>query len=139
MRRSLVAFISVILVVSACAAAVGDPGSTLDVYVSAYNGGDIGGVMELFSEESVVIGHPFDSEARGLTEIRSLQLRDIEHAATENAYTISNVEVTANTVTWDHVTLDHHGVQRCNQGHSAVIEDGKILSWTWPGGGFDCP
>jgi hypothetical protein len=49
------------------------------------------------------------------------------------------LEVLGNTVTWDHVIANNQGDEFCVTGHSAVIEDGKIISWQWPDGGFDCP
>ena len=116
-----------------------DPASVIQAYTAAYNAGDIEAVMTFFSEDSVVTGHPFAAESAGLTAIRLVQVADISAAAAENAYTISNMEVTGDTVTWDHVWTNGFGTQFCVQGHRAVIQDGKILTWAWPGGGFDCP
>ncbi len=96
-------------------------------------------MMALFSEESVVTGHPFAAESAGLTAIRAVQVSDLSTAAAENAYTISNVEATGNTVTWDHVWINDEGEKFCQVGQSAVVKDGTILSWTWPGDGGDCP
>ena len=87
--------------------------------------------MAVFSEESVVTGHPFDAETTGLVAIRALNVDDILASAKENAYTISNVEVTGNTVTWDQAWISSDGSQFCRQGQSAVVEDGTIVSWTW--------
>jgi hypothetical protein len=47
------------------------------------------------------------------------------------AYTISNIEVTGSTVTWDHVWTRLGREVFCAEGHTAVVEGGKILSWTW--------
>ena len=116
-----------------------DPASVIQAYTAAYNAGDIDAVMALFSEESVVTGHPFAAESAGLTAIRVVQVADIAAAAAENAYTISNVEVTGDTVTWDHVWTRNNTQQFCVQGHRAVIQDGKILSWVWPGPGCARP
>lgn len=121
--------------------------ATLDAYLSAYNAGDIDGVMALFSEESVVIAHPtqdyvgepFATESRGLAEIQDLHMADLNAAANENAYTISNVEIIGNTVTWDHLWVNSQGMEFCKSGNEAVIEDGKFVSWTFPGGGSACP
>lgn len=115
------------------------PGATVASYVAAYNAADIDRVMALFTEESVVTGHPFDASSTGLIEIRAVQVQDIAAAASENAYTISNVEVTDDKVTWDHVWTNSEGNEFCQFGQSAVVEEGIILSWTWPVGDFDCP
>ena len=64
-----------------------------------YNAGDIDEVMTFSSEQSVVTGHPFAAFTTGLAQIRAVQVQDIAAAASENAYTISNVEVTGDTVT----------------------------------------
>lgn len=119
-------------------AAADDPASTIRAYIDAYNAGDIDAVMALFSDDSVIVGHPFASEQSGLAAIRNIQSMDISAAATENAYTISNVQVTGNTVTWDHIWFNRDGDRFCLDGHSAIVEDGTILSWTWPSGSFEC-
>ena len=116
---------------------------TIAAYVEAYNAGDIDGVMALFSEESVVSNSPLDpqvdGQSQGLAEIRSLHRADMTSAAGENAYTISNVQVSGNTVSWDHVWVNNVGTEWCAQGHSAVVEDGIILSWTFAGATQRCP
>ena len=113
------------------------PAETLEAYIVAYNGGDIEEVMTFFTEESTITGHPYGINNPSL--IRSMQRRDLVSAADENAYTISNVEVSGNTVTWDHLWVSSAGQEYCQFGQKAVIEDGIILSWTWPDGDFDCP
>lgn len=118
-----------------------DPASTLDAYITAYNDKDIDAVMELFTEQSVVAGHPFSTTGSetGLDSIRSFQRIDMTAAAEEDAYTISNVEVSGNTVTWDHLWLDNKGEPFCKFGVSATVEDGKFVLFRFPGGGYDCP
>ncbi len=142
MKRSFVLLFSAALVLVACGgddADDADPAGVIQDYFAAYNAGDIERVMALFSEDSVVTGHPFANRSEGLAAIRAVQLNDMAAAATENAYTISNVNVTGDTVTWDHVWTNGSGEQFCTEGHNAVIEDDKILTWTWPVGDFDCP
>lgn len=121
-----------------------DPTPVIEGYIAAYNGGDIDDVMAHFSEDSVITGHPYDlsravASSTGLAEILALHVEDMSAAASENAYTISDVEVAGTTVTWDHVWINDQGREFCKFGQSAVVEDGIILSWTWAGGGFDCP
>ena len=110
------------------AATAQGPAAIIEAYIEAYNANDIDGVMALFSEESVVIDAPLDPQAsgqsRGLRQIRSLHRADMRSAADENAYTISNVEVSGNTVSWDHVWINEDGTEWCAAGHSAMIEDG---------------
>jgi hypothetical protein len=115
------------------------PAETIEAYVAAYNVGDIDAVMDLFVEDSVVSGHPGGSgEERGLVAIREL------HGPLDDGdtYAISITNVTGNTVTWDHIWVafeDGEPFSNCVDGHTAVIQDGKILSWTWPTTDFNCP
>lgn len=120
-----------------------DPAVTIEAYVEAYNAGDIDGVMALFSDESVVIGSPLDphpnGESRGLAQIQELHSVDMGSAARENAYTISNVEVSGNTMRWDHVWVNDAGNSFCGTGNSAVVEGGRIVSWTFAPDPSLCP
>ena len=139
--RTVAPILAMILVVAACGSSeddVADPAATIEDYRTAYNAGDVDGVMAPFSEESVMTGNSF-FESAGLTEIRAVWVEDINGAATEDAYTISNVEVTGNTVTWDQVWISGAGDKYCIEGQSAVIEDGKILLWTWSSRDVSCP
>jgi len=131
MRRSLTALISAALVFIACGSDGADPAATIEAYIDAYNGGDLDGVMALFAEDAVLTGHPFADLATGRSEIRVVHAREVDGA---NSYTISNVEVSGNTVTWDH----EWNTDNCVTGHSALIEDRKISSWTWPVTDFQC-
>lgn len=115
-----------------------DAGDVLNDYVTAYNSGDIDAVMALFTEESTITGHPTNSSATGLTAIRALHVEDMSAAADTDAYSISNVQVTGNNVKWDHIWTNSTGNQFCKTGQSTVTEGGKIVLWTWPGGGFNC-
>ena len=149
-RRNIVLALGaavIVAVVGVSALLVADDGSdvvgpagVIEDYTAAFNAGDIDAVMALFSEESVLSGHPFGIgfESTGLSAIRALQVEHMGTTTREDALTISNVEVTGNTVTWDDVLTSDDGAQFCIQGHSAVVEDGKILTWAWPGG-VDCP
>jgi ketosteroid isomerase-like protein len=117
------------------------PGATIASYVAAYNSGDIDAVMALFTEESTVMGHPM-SNASGLTAIRRVQVQDMDAAADTDAYSISTVEVTGDTVTWNQVWTRSDGRQFCQTGQSAEVEDDTFVSWTWPpptSSGSKCP
>jgi hypothetical protein len=129
---------AVALTAVGCSSDSDEASDVLNDFVAAYNSGDLDAVMVFFTEDSTITGHPMDSDASGLTAIRSLHVEDMGAAADADAYSISNVQVTGDTVTWDHVWTNSGGSQFCKTGQSAVIEDGKIVSWTWPGGGFGC-
>jgi hypothetical protein len=111
-----------------------DPATVIQDYINAYNAGDLDAVMALFTEESTITGHPFHpvgGTSKGLVSIRALHESDRFAAATVNPYTISNVEVSGSTVTWDHVWTNRNGENWCAEGHQAVIEDGRIMSWAF--------
>lgn len=116
-----------------------DPAATIEAYYAAYNARDLDAVMAVFTEESVMIGHPAAAMATGLAAIKAVQVQDLSGAASEDAYTISNVQVTGNTVTWDQVWTSSGGDRYCHNGQHAVVEDGKILTWTWPDSRAACP
>jgi len=137
--RLIFAVVAAVALVAAGCSSSSDPDDVISDYVAAYNSGDIDAVMAVFTEDSVVYGHPFSSESAGLTTIRSVQLTDLAAAASSDAYSISNVEVNGDTVTWDHVWVNSQGQNFCQKGQSAVVKDGKILTWTWPSGDSTCP
>ena len=116
-----------------------DPAAVIELYITAYNSGDINAVMAVFTEDSVMYGHPLFSESVGLTRIRMVQTLDLAKAASTDAYSISNIEVDGDTVTWDHLWVDKEGKDFCMEGQTAVIKDGKILTWTWPSDNSPCP
>lgn len=137
MRRFLLALTFVAMLICGCADGGTDPASTMSAYVTAYNSGDIDEVMVFFSEDSVITGHPYPVEARGLEGIRELHIADRQAAAAEDPYMISNVEAVGDTVTWNQTWLSSTGQEYCHESQSAVVRDGVILSWDWSSGS-DC-
>jgi hypothetical protein len=108
-----------------------DPAVTIQAYAAATNADDLDAVLTLFTEESVIVNHPRLPSApmAGLDAIRVDHMTELPSTA---SFTISNVSVLGDTVTWDAVSVKESGVEWCGEGHSAVVIDGKILSWTWP-------
>ena len=141
MKRFLIgAVVAMVLLLGACGGDDdADPAAAIRDYAAAYNSGDVDAVMELFTDESVVNGHPFASRSEGLSAIRAVQVDDLAAAATENAYSFSAVEVSDDTVTWNSEWTSDDGGLFCQVGHTAVVKDGKIRTWTWPSSGGDCP
>ncbi len=118
---------------------VAGPQATVEGYFAAFNSHDIGAVLEFFTEASRIDDHPKDKPVFrgnrpliGVTEIRRTLEREMNLAATVDAYAISNVEVSGNTVTWDQALTESDGGRTCAEGHSAIVEDGKILLWEYP-------
>ena len=116
-----------------------DPAAVIEDYRVAYNSGDIDGLMELFSEESVLTGHPLASESAGIDAIREVQLGDLGAGSSANAYEFSNVEVSGDTVTWDFLWTNVDGGEWCGEGHTAVVAGGQILTWAFTPDRFPCP
>ena len=97
--------------------------------------------MALFTEESVIRNHPeeffahggpafTDGRSEGLEEIRTLLAYEMELPGA--LYEFSNYEVSGNTVTWDSVyAAPSKSDDFCAEGHRAVVEDSKILSWDY--------
>ena len=106
--------------------------------VEAYNAGDIDALVELFSDESVIENHPFSPRTVGPAPIRVLMTQDRDSAASQDPYTIENLQVEGNVVTWDHRWTREDFEVFCKRGQSATIENGKIITWTWSVGSFDC-
>jgi hypothetical protein len=129
-RLLIAMMVALTLTAMGCSSDSDDPAEVLEQYVAAYNSGDIDAVMAVYTEDSVVYGHPSTSEAAGLTAIRTVETADLSAAASTDAYSVSNVEVDGDTVTWDQVWVNYDGPW-CREGQSAVIKDGKILTWTW--------
>ncbi len=117
------------------------PQAPIEAYIEAFNAKDLDAVMELFTEESVVTGHPDlgnrerGPAVQGLTEIRSLLSNSMAVAADVDAYRITNLRVVpGNKVRWDHIWTNTDGEDYCANANNAVVEDGKILSWLYSQG-----
>ena len=134
MRRFIYVLAFVALLLTGCAAPEADAADTMSAYVAAYNSGDIDEIMVFFSEESIITGHPYPVEGKGLDGIRELHIADRQAAAADEPYMISNVEVVGDTVTWDQTWLSSSGQEYCHEGQAAVVIEGIILTWDWSSG-----
>ncbi|MDC3402458.1 nuclear transport factor 2 family protein [bacterium] len=106
-----------------------DPVEVVEGYVAAYNAQDIDAVMAFFAEDAVIVDGT--ERIEGAEAIRAEELGAFEfHAPGGEAYSISNVVVTDNAVTWDRLFegIAHTCV---GTGDEAVVEDGKIVMWTF--------
>ena len=93
--------------------------------------------MGLFAEDGVIIGHPFapNLRAEGVTVIREVTLDDFEnrYPVDGGGYSVSNVMVDGNTVTFDRVFIGQgFTCQGESQGPVMVVgENGKVVSYTF--------
>jgi ketosteroid isomerase-like protein len=120
-----------VAVASATAVADEGPAAVVTSYVEAYNADDMDAVLELFTEESTITGHPAGPDIEGLESIRNLNVTDRAWAHADDPYTISDVEVDGDTVTWNHVWISSEGDEWCGDGNEAVVQDGSIVEWTF--------
>ena len=114
------------------------PQAVVEGYYEALNAGDVAAIMEFFSEESEIVNHPLDlpvtrgGPLRGLAAIQEIAESDSEFSADQvEPFKFSNVEVSGNTVTWDFRIVIENQATNCSDGHSAIVENGKILLWTF--------
>ena len=131
------------VLVSACggdddgsdSARASDAAAVVEGYVAAYNAQDIERVMTFFADDAVILD---DAQRDGGAEriegamaIRASELEGFSvHAPGGEAYSISNLVVTGNKVTWDH--LFRGTAHTCvGTGNEAVVENGKIVIWTF--------
>jgi hypothetical protein len=116
------------------------PAETIEGYAAAYSAGDIDPVMAFFVEESVVTGHPSGSTLSKIVGLAAI--RDIHSEVGEGVtYTILITDVAGNTVTWNHIWSGFENgepFRTCQNGHTAVINDGKIMTWQWPASPIGC-
>ena len=132
LRLSAAIVTALALVLAACASSNddgsgdADSAAVIESYIEAYNSDDFDDVMSHFTDESVIVGHPtdFDPQAADIGSIRRLHKEDLSFG---EQYTISNIDVNGDTVTWDSIW----GEDGCVKGHAAVVRDGKIVSWVW--------
>ena len=134
-RISLLGALAFVVVVSpACSESGGGPADVLEAYVDAYNARDLDGVVALFAEDAVVTDHPLagsGSVTTGVDEIRDLEHRDMVLSAATNAYEMTNVETSGDTVSFGHIIRHQDGGCFAGTGHTLTVEDAKIVSWDW--------
>ena len=113
--------------------------ATTDAWAEAYNAGDIAAVMALFTEDSSITFYPETHLISGFFAIERVQAEELDFGG---KITIAIVETEGNSVTWNQLTEgedDGEEIKSCVYGHTAIIEDGKIINWRWPAApDFEC-
>ncbi len=106
-----------------------DPEQVVEGYIAAYNAQDIDRVMAFFAQDALFINGKERFE--GAEAIRAEELLKFSvHAPGGEAYSISNLVVADNAVTWDHVFRG--SAHTCvGTGNEVVVEDGKIVMFTF--------
>ena len=104
----------------------------LATYVDAFNVRDADGMTAVFAEDAVVVGHPLDptpdTPIQGIAAIGLQWREDVSNADGNDAFEVSNVEVSGDTVTFDHVFFGsaHTCAGAENQ---IVVREQKIVSY----------
>jgi len=135
-RRSIVAVVAVVIAlvgtvwaISLRDAGEADPSAVIEEYELAYNDADIERIMNLFADDSVLLGHPYADDLVGHAAIRDVQIRDLANSGSTGEYRMFGVHVVGDTVTWDHVYVNDRSEQFCAGGNRAIVVDGRITRW----------
>lgn len=131
------ALLAFVLVLAGCTSQpeAAGPAEVLAEYQEAGDAGDIDAVMELFTEDAVVTGHPLDETsppiATGVEEIRPLEEQVIALQRSEDANEYFDVEVTGNTATFSSHFYANDGLCYAGSGHEITVADRKITTYAW--------
>jgi acetyl esterase/lipase len=111
--------------------AVADPSVVVADHLAARNAGDLAAQMALYADDAVVIGHALDDDgsAQGVDEIRQLEDWQVDFPGTVTEY--FDVEVSGDTVTFDHRFFADDGECFGKVGNEMTVVDGKITRYDW--------
>lgn len=113
---------------------------TVEAMIAAYNERNLDALMEFFAEDAVVEAASVRTEIhQGAAQIRIAFSVLTDFLEGDEAVTISNVSVDGDTVTWDQIERRTPLEDRCHDGVTAVVIDGKIQRWVWPQETVACP
>ncbi len=117
-----------------------DPEMALDAWVDGINANSVNEVMAAFADDSRLIDHPLNpGQLSGKAEVR----RGVSDTVTSSRvdpdpYSISDVVVDGDTVSWSYVWVNDAGQEFCRAGNEIDVNDeGLIVELRWgedPGG-----
>ena len=140
MRRSLIAFISAMLVMAGCGGDDSDPAAVLTEYLEVWNTEDGEAVMVFYAEDAVIEGHPNidGATATGKSEILAIETSMDGLQGSTGTMEYLSMEVSGNTVTFDNIFINGLGLCFSSTGSKATIENGLITLIVWgnPEGGL---
>jgi len=118
-----------------------DPEAALDAYADGINANSVDDVMEAFAEDSRLIDHPLNPGVlNGKAEVR----RGVSDTVTSSridpdAYSISDVEVDGDTVSWSYVWINDEDQDFCAAGNELDVNDeGLIVELRWSDDPGEC-
>ena len=118
-----------------------DARAALDAWVDGINAHSVDDVMAAFADDSRLIDHPLNpGELSGKTEIRRGVAETVGNARRDpDAYSVSDVVVVGDTVSWSYVWIRDTGEEFCAEGNELdVNDDGLIVELRWGEDPGDC-
>lgn len=111
-----------------------DPGAALDAYADGVNARSVDDVMAAFAEDARLIDHPLNpGELNGKAEVRRGVTQSVTFARVDpDPYSISDVVVDGDTVSWSYVWINDEGQEFCAAGNEIDVNDeGLIVELRW--------
>ena len=118
-----------------------DPEAALDAYADGINARSIDDVMAAFAEEARLIDHPLNpGELNGKEEVRRGVTQTVNRARVDpDPYSISDVVVDGDTVSWSYVWITTQDRESCAAGNEIDVNDeGLIMELRWGNDPGEC-
>ncbi len=127
------------IVLVGCGDSDGDESSggarvALDVWVDGINAHSVDDVMAAFADDSRLIDHPLNpGELSGKSEVRRGVADTVGSSRRDpDAYSVSDVVVDGDTVSWSYVWIRDTGEEFCAAGNEIDVNDeGLIVELRW--------
>jgi WD40 repeat protein/class 3 adenylate cyclase len=118
------------------------PQEILDLYVEAYNAGDLDSLASLFLPpdygNSTIRNHPSDPEMNTPSEIRAFLADELASGGGVESYAVSNVTVEGRRIRFDDIQRGKDGSCRRGVGHTIDVPGGMIANFTFGEVGLPC-
>ena len=103
--------------------------AALNAYADGINARSVDDVMAAFAEDSRMIGHPQNrGELKGKAAITAALRTTVTFARRDpDPYSISDVVVDGDTVSWSYVWINDEGEEFCAVGNEIDVDDGGLI------------
>jgi hypothetical protein len=118
-----------------------DPEVALNTYADGINANSVDDAMAAFAEDSRMIDHPLNpGELNGKAQIRRGVAETVNNSQVDpDPYSISDVVVDGDTVSWSYVWFSEDGDEFCGFGNEIdVNNEGLIAEFRWPEDPANC-
>jgi len=112
----------------------GDPEAALNAYADGINANSVDDVMAAFAEDSLLIDHPLNpGQLSGKAAVRRGVADTVTSSRVDpDPYSISDVGVDGDTVSWSYVWVNDEGQEFCAAGNEIDVNDeGLIVELRW--------